>query len=79
MVEVLNGPCKSVWINSRGLDERVVEDGNGWAFILPDKQGSQIGSGAWFEPSDKFLRNHLFDRVVIMVHETAMPQRDIEW
>jgi hypothetical protein len=45
MVEVLNGPCKSVWINSRGLDERVLDGGNGFAFILPDRHGSQMGSG----------------------------------
>jgi hypothetical protein len=36
MVRVLKGPCKSVWIDSRGLVARVVEDGNGFAFIFPD-------------------------------------------
>ena len=49
MVQVLNGPCKSVWINSSGLEVCVFEGGKGFAFILPDRQGSQTGSGASFD------------------------------
>ena len=67
MVKVLKGPCKSVWTNSRGLDARVLDGGNGFAFILPDRHGSQMGSGDFLD-----LISIPVTRILVLIYLTEL-------
>ena len=49
--DIFTGPWRSEWTTSHVEESTVVDEGKGLACILPERQGSQIGSGALEESS----------------------------